>query len=76
MTPEQSLACGIFEQAIEDYRLLKKTGAVKLNDCCCDYSVNDIERFFGSRWCSNLLEMMNSNLSGSDVLRKIQTQCC
>ena len=73
ITPEQILVCRIFEQAIEDYRFLKQTGAVKLNDCCCDYSVNDIEKFFSSRWCSNLLEAINSKLNGSDILKKINS---
>ena len=76
MTPEQCLVCRIFEQAIEDYRALKDTGSLKLYDCCLSYSVKDIERFFGSKWCAELLDIIHSKLKGSDILKKIQTQYC
>ncbi len=76
MRPEEILICRIFEQAIEDYRDLKKR-KLEGRDTGhgTEYSIRDIEKFFGSKWCNTLLEMIDSNLSGKDILGKIQAQC-
>lgn len=75
MRPYEVLICRIFEQAIEDYRELKdkKIAGEKDNSSC--YSIRDIEQFFGSNWCTRLLEMIDSELTGNDILSRLQAQC-
>ena len=72
---EEVLICRIFEQAIEDYKVLKanKIEKYKSRDCC--YSIKDIEKFFDSKWCEHLLELIDSGLTGKDILNKVQMQC-
>ena len=72
MCPEEILACRIFEQAIEDYNDLKKNGQEKGHDGSGFYSLKDIEHFFNSKWCARLLDVVNSKLTGQDILSKIQ----
>lgn len=74
--PEEILICRIFEQAIEDYKELKDKNITGEKDNSSYYSIKDIEKFFGSNWCSRLLEMINCELSGKDILHKVQAQCC
>lgn len=76
MRPEEVLICRIFEQAVEDYRDLKKR-KIESRDTGhgIEYSIKDIENFFGSKWCGRLLEIIDCNLSGKDILTKLQAQC-
>lgn len=77
MKPEEILICRIFEQAIEDYKELmagKITQRIDKGTNSC-YSIKDIEVFFGSKWCNRLLDMINSNLTGADVLSKVRAHC-
>lgn len=76
MRPEEVLICRIFEQAVEDYRDLKKR-KIESRDTGhgTEYSIKDIEKFFSSKWCGRLLEIIDCNLSGKDILAKLQAQC-
>lgn len=76
MRPEEVLICRIFEQAIEDYKDLKNR-KLESRDTGhgTEYSIRDIEKFFGSNWCACLLEMINCQLTGKDILSRVQAQC-
>ena len=75
--PEHELACRIFEQAIEDYRFLKKRKIteMELRDDTT-IGIKEIEEFFHSSWCDGLLEAINSKLTGKDLLHGAQFQYC
>ena len=75
LRPEEVLICRIFEQAIEDYKELKQKNVAQNKDNSCEYSIKDIECFFNSKWCTRLLEMINSDITGKDILHKVQLQC-
>lgn len=75
MCPEATLICGIFEQAIEDYRELKDKKISGEKDNSSYYSIRDIETFFNSNWCTRLLEMIDCEFTGRDILKKIEAQC-
>ena len=75
MRPEELLVCRIFEQAIEDYKELRKKGIEIEKDTSSFYSIKDIERFFSSKWCTRLLEMIDCQLTGADVLNRVKAQC-
>lgn len=73
MRPEEELICRIFEQAAEDYQFLQKRNVPSWHDDSGFYSVKDIEKFFGGKWCGRLLEMINCNLNGRELYRKMMT---
>ena len=75
LRPEEVLICRIFEQAIEDYKELKQKNVAQNKDNSSAYSIKDIECFFNSKWCTRLLEMINSDITGRDILHKVQLQC-
>lgn len=75
MCPEEVLVCRIFEQAIEDYKDLKNKKVEQEKDASSCYSLRDIEKFFGSNWCARLLEMIDCQLTGKDILSRVQAQC-
>lgn len=75
MRPEEMLICRIFEQAIEDYRELKSKNITGEKDNSSCYSIKDIEQFFSGKWCTRLLEMIGSELTGNDILHKLQAKC-
>lgn len=75
MQPEEVLVCRIFEQAIEDYTELKQKKIQYRKDNSCHYSIQDIERFFNSKWSTELLRMINSELTGKDILQKVKLHC-
>ena len=70
--PEHELACRIFEQAIADYRYLKKHNLTKLKIKETIISIEEIEKFFRSSWCDGLLEAINSKLTGKDLIHGAQ----
>lgn len=75
MSPEESLVCSIFEQAIEDYAELKKKNVTeRRSDNSGCYSIKDIEVFFGSQQCTKLLQLIGCDLNGTDILHKIKAQ--
>lgn len=71
MRPEEELICRIFEQAIEDYRVLKVRNILKSKDRASAFSIKELELFFNGKWSTRLLQMINSNLSGKDILSKM-----
>lgn len=75
MLPEEVLVCRIFEQAIEDYNELKQKNIQVRKDNSSYYSIQDIERFFSSKWSTELLRMINSELTGKDILQKVKLHC-
>ena len=75
MRPEELLICRIFEQAIEDYKDLKEKNIEIKKGNGTGYSFKDIERFFGSTWCARLLDMIDCNLTGSEILNRVKVQC-
>ena len=75
MRVEQLLAFKILEQAIFDYKYLKKSKRTRAYDKGGAYSIKDIERFLSGNWSTRLLEMMDSKLTGSDILNRIKAQC-
>lgn len=75
MRPEELLICRIFEQAVEDYKDLKEKNIEIKKGNGTGYSFKDIERFFGSIWCSRLLDMIGCNLTGNEILNRVKAQC-
>lgn len=73
----KALVCAIFEQAIEDYKSLNINHIEIKKDSQGTglYSVKDIEIFFRSKWCARLLEMIDIDFSGVDILNEVQSQC-
>lgn len=62
------LAFSIVLQAIDDYRLMKHLGIVKMKDEDGQViSKKEIAEFFNSDWCDSLLGDMN--VTGKDILR-------
>lgn len=72
MKPYEALICGIFEQAVEDYRELKKSKILKQKDSSGWYSTRDIEMFFHSEWSTKLLEMIGSETTGDALFQRIR----
>lgn len=72
MLSEEALACGIFEQAMSDYSDLKRKGVSKHRDGSCYYSIKEIEYFLRSRWCAQLLDMIDSTLTGKEILQTLR----
>lgn len=75
MSSEEMLVCAVFEQAIEDYKTLKSKGILKKVEEGQAYSIREIENFFKSNWSSRLLEAINIELKGEDILKKVKSQC-
>lgn len=68
MYAERYLASRIFEQAVSDYRELKRKGRLEVKSHYRgDYSIKEIETFFQSSWCAVLLDLMGINITGSDI---------
>lgn len=62
------LAFAIVEQAVEDYKLLRKLGLSEMRSYTeGDISKIELEEFFYSEWCDFLLQ--NMKLTGEDILR-------
>lgn len=72
MLPEEVLVCRIFEQAIEDYTELTQKNIQVRKDNSSYYSIQDIEHFLNSKWSTELLNAINSELTGKDILQKIK----
>lgn len=64
----------ILKQAIDDYKNLKAMDLTWYRDMASFYSIKDIETFFKGKWSTRLLEMIGSNLTGEDILRRLQSQ--
>ena len=75
MCSEELLVCRIFEQAIDDYKTLTEKNITMDKDSSGFYSIKEIEKFFKGNWCGLLLGMINSELTGRDVLSRIEVQC-
>ena len=75
MRTEEELVCRIYEQAMEDYKDLKDKKIEREKDNSSCYSIKDIEKFFNGNWCTRLLEMIDCQLTGKDILGKIKAQC-
>lgn len=73
--PGEELICRIFEQAIEDYIFLKDKKMLQYKDRNGMFSLKDIECFFDSKWCTRLLEMIDCQFAGKDILNRIRVQC-
>lgn len=74
-SPEELLVYRIFEQASTDYRSLRDRHITQDYDDSSCYSIRDIETFFRGRWCDDLLHMIEANLKGVDILRKLKASC-
>ena len=55
-------------------RIIPRKIKVRNNVWKC-YSIKDIEKFFNGNWCTRLLEMIDCQLTGKDILGKIKAQC-
>ena len=63
----------IIEQAVKDYRMLKRMGVSKLAfDTGGIISKSEIENFFHGEWCDFLLQ--NIKLNGEDILRYLDRE--
>ena len=69
------LVCRIFEQAIDDYRELRRKNIRSNKSDDTYYSIKDIEAFFGGDWCYKLLELTGVRFSGEDILKSIRRLC-
>lgn len=77
MCPEIRLVYGIFIQAVEDYKKLLKRRTTEYHAGNCGYcSIDEIEGFFNSKWCAYLLQLINCDLTGKDILRRAQSKYC
>lgn len=63
----KEIGLAIIEQAVKDYRMLKRKGVSKLVfNTGGIISKSEIENFFHSEWCDFLLQ--NMKLTGEDIL--------
>lgn len=77
MNPYETLACAIFKQARDDYLFLtaNRIDVMRTSRGTALFSLADVETFFKSKWCSRLLDMIGSDLTGADMLRIVRSQC-
>lgn len=71
-----SLLCSaIVEQAVEDYRLLRKKQVeeIKHKDEG-EFSKSEIESFFRGEWCHSILNGFGSRIDGVNILRQLKTE--
>ncbi len=71
-----SLLCSaIVEQAVEDYRLLRKKQVeeIKHKDEG-EFSKSEIESFFRGDWCRSILSGFGSRIDGVNILRQLKTE--
>lgn len=65
---EGYLVSRIFEQAADDYIDLKRHGISEVNTANGRfYSLSELTDFYNSRWCNELLELMDINIVGSEI---------
>lgn len=72
LSPELHLVKGIIKQAAEDYRFLRRKGVKQSGFHHNSYSISEIEDFFNSPLCAALLGTVKSDLSGQDILHRLQ----
>ena len=65
----ECLVVEIFAQAARDLRRLRKEGKNTLEHNGCIISVEEIEAFFKSAWCENLL--VNTSWTPEDIRARI-----
>lgn len=76
-TPLELLCSRIIEQAVEDYRELKKKKlSSKETKDAGFYSVDEIEEFFHSAWCNEMLlkRGLESRIDGVTILRHLKAE--
>lgn len=64
-TPYESLALGIYIQALEDWKFLKRRGIKKRNPTAL-YSLEELTNFFQGKWCAEL-----TNGAGERIFNKV-----
>lgn len=70
----KEIALNVLIQAIEDYKLLKKHGFKRmLTEEKTYIYMDELEKFFNSKWCDYLLEYV-SDLNGRDILRMLNKE--
>lgn len=65
----ECLAVAIFDQTARDLRRLRKEGKDTLEHNGCIISVAEIEAFFASTWCEDLL--VNTSYTPEDIRARI-----
>lgn len=69
----QALSYQIIKQAIDDYKMLIDKGISKdLEHGAGVYSIIEIEEFFKSNWCNNLLNTIGADINGKQLLSNIK----
>lgn len=71
-----SLLCSdIVEQAVEDYRELRRKNKdeIKHKDEGT-FSKEDIESFFRGEWCHDILNGLDSRIDGVNILRQLKNE--
>lgn len=68
------LSCAIVQQAVDDYRLLKRknrTSGGRSNEG--EYNIRELEEFFRGSFCEFLLEdgLKYVKLTGEDIIRAV-----
>ena len=70
-----ALTIAIFRQAANDYRDLKvRNLQSKMSVGDGDYSRKEIEKFFKSEWCRELLKNSNCNFNGNDLIKILKEE--
>lgn len=73
--PMKQLCEAIVQQAVDDYRELKRRGLGWIgSDADGNFSLTEIEHFFRSDWCKALLHEIDSRIDGVTILRQLKSE--
>lgn len=71
----KQLCEAIIQQAVDDYRELKRRGLGWIgSDADGNFSLTEIEHFFRSDWCRDLLHEIDSRIDGVTILRQLKSE--
>lgn len=70
----KDLIFAIFSQAINDYKNLKISSSTKKRENKDNKTSKEIEKFFKGNWCNELLDGLNVNMTGKEILHKIKNE--
>lgn len=74
MDADKLTAYKIIEQAVFDYKSLKIKGVekIKTHKRESSYSIPELVSFFTGSWCKTLLRELHINLTGEEIMAKIE----
>lgn len=72
--PEKTLVYAILAQALFDYRTLRLNNLFKSKDSKGTCSIQELETFFTGSWCQGLLDILNTKMTGTDILQTLKKE--